>query len=94
MSEAFVTVNEFRRKLEQYLLHAEHPLVISHRGMPMGYFLPARIWHERGKVEMFRKSLATMFDMSGCGEAEVERAIERFAAANAGVLRERLQRHR
>lgn len=94
MNESFVTVNEFRRKLEQYLLHAEHPLVISHRGMPMGYFLPARVWHERQKVDLFRKSLSTVFEMSGVGEAEVERAIEDFAAANAGVLRERLLRHR
>lgn len=90
MSEAFVTVHDFRRKLEQYLIHADRPLVISHRGMPMGYFIPARVWHERGKVETFRRTLSAILEMSGYEERDLRRSIEDFAGANAGAIRERL----
>ncbi|WP_407352059.1 hypothetical protein [Luteimonas sp. R10] len=93
MSESFVTVYEFRKKLEQYLLHSERPMVISHRGMPMGYFIPARIWHDRETVAIFNELVAATLEMSGYGEQDVKDAIESFAHANADAVRERLLRH-
>lgn len=93
MNEAFISVNEFRKRLEQHMLHAKNPMVISHLGMPMGYFIPARIWHDRATIEVFNELVQAVLEMSGYDEQDVKEAIESFTSANADVIRERMQRH-
>jgi len=93
MSDAFVSVYEFRKRLEQHMLHARQPMVVSHGGMPIGYFIPAKVWHDRATVEVFNELISAILEMSGYDEADVKEAIESYTSANAEITRERMLRH-
>lgn len=91
MSGAFVNIHDFRKKLEEYLLYAEQPVVITRRQMPVGYFIPAKVWFGKEHEENFKKLVAAALDASGFSEQDVDDSIEEFIRDSTDSIRKRLR---
>jgi hypothetical protein len=91
MSDAFVSIHDFRKKLEEYLLYAEQPVVITRRQMPVAFFIPAKIWYGRGNEESFRKFVSVTLDAAGVSEQDVDDSIEKYVRSSADSIKKRLQ---
>lgn len=90
MSDSFVSVHDFRKRLEEYLLYAEQPVVITRRQMPVGFFIPARIWYGKENEESFRKLVSATLDAAGVSEQDVDESIEKFVRSSADSIKRRL----
>lgn len=90
MSGSFVSVHDFRKKLEEYLLYAEQPVVITRRQMPVGYFIPAKIWYGKENVENFRKLVSATLEAAGYSEQDVDDSIEEFVRDSTDTIKRRL----
>lgn len=91
MSDAFVSIHDFRKKLEEYLLYAEQPVVITRRQMPVGFFIPAKLWYGRGNEETFRKLVSVTLDAAGVSEQEVDESIDKLVRSSADNIKKRLE---
>ena len=91
MSDAFVSIHDFRKKLEEYLLYAEQPVVITRRQMPVGFFIPAKLWYGRGNEEAFRKLVSVTLDAAGVSEQEVDESIDKLVRSSADNIKKRLE---
>jgi len=87
----FVNIHDFRKKLEEYLLYAEHPIVITRRQMPIGYFIPAKVWYLKDDSDEYKNLMSALLDASGFSEQDVEDSIEAFIQNGAGNLRKKLR---
>lgn len=91
MNEPFVNINDFRKKLEEYLLYADHPVVITRRRMPVGYFIPAKVWYGRGDTENLHRLVTVTLEAAGYSEKDVDESIEEFIQVSAESIRKRLE---
>jgi prevent-host-death family protein len=91
VSEPFVNIHDFRKKLEEYLLYAEQPVVITRRQMPVGYFIPAKVWYGRGNAEQLRRLVSVTLEAAGYSEQDVDESIEEFIQVSAENIRKRLE---
>jgi len=90
MNGSFVSIHDFRKKLEEYLLYAEQPVVITRRQMPVGFFIPAKLWYGKENAEDFRKLVSATLDAAGFSEQDVDESIEEFVRASTETIRKRL----
>jgi len=91
MSDAFVSIHDFRKKLEEYLLYADQPVVITRRQMPVGFFIPAKLWYGRGDEENFRKLVSVTLDAAGVSEQEVDESIDKLVRSSADNIKKRIE---
>jgi prevent-host-death family protein len=91
MSDAFVSIHDFRKKLEEYLLYADQPVVITRRQMPVGFFIPAKLWYGRGDEEKFRKLVSVTLDAAGVSEEEVDESIDKLVRSSAENIKKRIE---
>lgn len=91
MNGPFVNIHDFRKKLEEYLLYAEQPIVITRRQMPVGYFIPAKVWYGKDSEEHFKKLVSAALDAAGFSEQDVDDSIEEFIRDSTQTIRKRLR---
>lgn len=76
---AYVSVQSLRQHLAEFLLYAGRPVVIMRGRSEVGYFLPARCWHQRNDDPVAAATTRDMLAAAGYQSDDIDRSEREYA---------------
>ncbi|MGH8038382.1 MAG: hypothetical protein ACREPC_06735 [Stenotrophomonas sp.] len=76
---AYVSVQNLRQHLAEFLLYAGRPVVIMRGRSEVGYFLPARCWRQREDDPVAAAATREMLAAAGYQPEDVDRSEREYA---------------
>lgn len=86
MKNCVVTLNRFRHKIAEYLLYADRPVVITRNQVPVGYFIPAKLWLQKESSESMRDATQRTLVAAGFTESDVAETIDEHARVRSKAI--------
>lgn len=75
-----ITLRRFRDKLAEILLYADAPVVVAKDQVPLGIFLPVKVWARREESGQAREAVRQALERSGVDEAQAQRCLDEYLA--------------
>lgn len=76
MRKRSFTLNQLREKLAEVLLAGDRPVMVTKNGMPLGFFVPVRLWKAQEDSVLARHLVELILTSAGQALEDVQKAID------------------
>ncbi|MEQ4576131.1 MAG: hypothetical protein ABN502_14505 [Gammaproteobacteria bacterium] len=74
--ERVISLRRLASKLGEILMSGDRPMVVTRDGIPVAFFIPARVWKAQEDSELSRQLVQLVLDRAGLPREEVQKSIE------------------
>lgn len=78
MKEEFISLRKFTDRFAEIVLVSDQPILITRGKLPLGFYLPVKIWGSQHESEASRHMVELVLKHSGQRRSEVEGCIDSF----------------
>ncbi len=74
-----VTLGQLRDQLNELLIDDDSPVMVVKNGIPLGFFLPAKVWRERNESPAAKEMVEVILTSSGQSPRDLHACIDEAA---------------
>lgn len=71
-----VTLGQLRDRLHELLIEDDAPVMVVRNGIALGFYLPARVWRQRGESPLDRQMVELVLERAGQSREDIEACID------------------